>query len=201
MNSRTSDKSSDVSIVLAGSAGQGVQTVERLLTRIVKRSGYHVFATKEYMSRVRGGMNSTLIRISERPVNSFVDRIDIFVPLGEGALEHLAGRIGEKTVILGEKDIFEGELSSDSRAIDIPFTAIAEKIGDKVYSNTVAIGALAGALKIDLEEATGTLREYFSDKDEEVVERNIEALENGFSEAEGKGVAESGEFDLSADPE
>ncbi len=44
----------DVSIVLCGGAGQGIQTVEQLLTQALKLSGYHVFATKEYMSRVRG---------------------------------------------------------------------------------------------------------------------------------------------------
>jgi len=53
----------EVSIVLCGQAGQGVQTVEYLLTRILKLAGYHVFATKEYMSRVRGGANSTTIRV------------------------------------------------------------------------------------------------------------------------------------------
>jgi hypothetical protein len=39
---------SEVSIVLCGQAGQGIQTVEFLLTRILKVAGYHVFATKEY---------------------------------------------------------------------------------------------------------------------------------------------------------
>ena len=42
----------DVSIVLCGEVGQGIQTVEYVLTRILKLSGYNVFATKEYMSRI-----------------------------------------------------------------------------------------------------------------------------------------------------
>jgi len=58
----------DLSIVLCGQAGQGIQTVEYLLTRILKLAGYNVFATKEYMSRIRGGTNSTEIRISSGPV-------------------------------------------------------------------------------------------------------------------------------------
>jgi 2-oxoglutarate ferredoxin oxidoreductase subunit alpha len=79
----------DISIVLCGQAGQGIQTVEKLLTRISKTAGYNVFATKEYMSRVRGGMNSTLIRISDKPVKSFADCIDILAPLSKGAIRHL----------------------------------------------------------------------------------------------------------------
>jgi len=44
----------ELAIVLAGEAGQGIQTIETLLTGLLKSGGYHVFATKEYMSRVRG---------------------------------------------------------------------------------------------------------------------------------------------------
>jgi len=47
----------ELTIVLAGEAGQGIQTIEVLLTGLLKSGGYHIFATKEYMSRVRGGMN------------------------------------------------------------------------------------------------------------------------------------------------
>ena len=60
----TLQKKDDISIVLCGQAGQGIQTVEYLLTRIFKLAGYNVFATKEYMSRVRGGLNSTQLRVS-----------------------------------------------------------------------------------------------------------------------------------------
>jgi Pyruvate/2-oxoacid:ferredoxin oxidoreductase gamma subunit len=45
----------DISIVLCGAAGQGVQTVEELLIGAFRQAGYSVFASREYMSRVRGG--------------------------------------------------------------------------------------------------------------------------------------------------
>jgi len=83
----------DISIVLAGQAGQGVQTVESLLTKAAAGAGLHVFATKEYMSRIRGGMNTTSIRIAGRAVAAPVDRIDILVALDKGAREHLALRL------------------------------------------------------------------------------------------------------------
>ena len=64
MDNLSFQKKNDLSIVLCGQAGQGIQTVEYLLTRIFKLAGYNVFATKEYMSRIRGGTNSTEIRVS-----------------------------------------------------------------------------------------------------------------------------------------
>ena len=67
----------DISIVICGEAGQGIQTVEKLLTGIFKAAGYNVFATKEYMSRIRGGSNSTELRITSSKVSAFVDKIDL----------------------------------------------------------------------------------------------------------------------------
>lgn len=44
----------ELSVVISG-AGQGIQAVEQLLSGTVKDSSLYVFATKEYVSRVRGG--------------------------------------------------------------------------------------------------------------------------------------------------
>jgi 2-oxoglutarate ferredoxin oxidoreductase subunit alpha len=52
----------DLALVLCGEQGQGIQTVEQTLTLVLMRAGYHVFSTKEYMSRIRGGSSSTLVR-------------------------------------------------------------------------------------------------------------------------------------------
>ena len=130
----------DVSIVLCGAAGQGIQTIEKILPLVLKRSGYNVYATKEYMSRVRGGSNSTEIRVSSRRVLSYVDRIDILVPLDKHAIPHLKERISSSTIIIGDKT----KLSSDREFIDVPFSKIAREIGSTLYENVVAVGMLAG---------------------------------------------------------
>ena len=95
--------SKDISIVLCGEAGQGIQTVETILVKAIKKSGYNVFSTKEYMSRVRGGENSTEIRVSSKRVFSYVDRIDILLALSEGAVPHLENRITSNTLIMGDE--------------------------------------------------------------------------------------------------
>ena len=176
-------KGNDVSVVLCGQAGQGIQTVEKLFTRILKTNGYHVFATKEYMSRVRGGLNSTLIRISDKPVKAFIDRIDILVGLNKGAIQHLKKRITPETLIIGEKDSFGDELDNKNKVLDIPFTGIASDIGNKVYSNTVAVGALISTLSVPPEDAIECLEQFFKGKSQDVLEKNIEALKAGYEKA------------------
>ncbi|MGZ6210599.1 MAG: 2-oxoacid:acceptor oxidoreductase family protein, partial [Syntrophales bacterium] len=57
----------EFNVLIGGEAGQGLFSVELGLTDILSRLNYHFFATKNYMSRIRGGHNFHMIRISEGP--------------------------------------------------------------------------------------------------------------------------------------
>jgi len=176
----SSQKGDDVSIVLCGQAGMGIQTVERFLTQIFKLCGYHVFATKEYMSRIRGGANSTSIRVSSKAVRALVDRIDILIPLDKGAIPHVRRRISSKTVILAETAALGDDFDrSQYNCIDVPFTRIAVDIGDKIYSNIVAVGAIAGLFGIELQAINEYIKQYFSAKSPDIVQKNVQAAKAG----------------------
>jgi 2-oxoglutarate ferredoxin oxidoreductase subunit alpha len=175
----------DVSIVLCGQAGMGIQTVEGILTRMLKLAGYNVFATKEYMSRVRGGNNSTQIRVSSRPVSAFVNRIDLLIPLNKGAIQHLQDRISKETIVLGETKIVEGEaVGRRFKFVEAPFTKIATDIGNKIYSNVVAVGTVAGLLGMELGDVCDYVKQSFSAKTADIWQNNIRAAEAGFRLAE-----------------
>ncbi len=182
MNNSNINEMNDLSIVLCGEAGQGIQTVEQILTQVLKLSGYNVFATKEYMSRIRGGANSTEIRIASQRVTAFVDRIDILIPLSPGTIKHLEKRITPQTVILAEKSAFEKECLSDKcNIINIPFNQMATDLGSPIYANIIAIGAVSGLLGLDLQIINQFLQQRFSTKEEEVIRKNIEAAEKGYT--------------------
>ena len=134
----------DIAIVLSGEAGQGIKTLEYVLTRLMKKQGLNVFSCKEYMSRVRGGLNSIQIRISPWKVDAWVDRIDILIPLNPD-LSRLEHRISSKTMIIGEKE----KITTKQPIIEFSFQAAAEAAGGKKYSNTVASGLILSLLHID----------------------------------------------------
>ncbi len=173
----------DVTIVLCGQAGQGIQTVETLLINSFKLAGCNVFSTKEYMSRVRGGMNSTFVRASDKPVTAYIDRIDILACLDAGASEHLRTRITPQTIVIGDRSGFGEAAQAARHQLDIPFTAIAEQAGGKVYSNSVAAGAIAGVLGMDAEPFRGLLQNLFAGKGE-IIETNINAFTKGYEAAQ-----------------
>jgi len=186
----------DVSIVLAGQAGQGIETIESVLVRIVKHACYNVFATKEYMSRVRLGGNSTEIRIAhDRKVNCYVNRIDVLVALEKFSLERLTPRIDASTIVFCDASVFTGS----GKFIEVPFAAMAEEVGGKIFTNTIAIGVICGILGINQDLAAGHVRDEFSDKKEDIIQKNMVALEKGLEF--GKSLADNGEvnFAISTD--
>ncbi|MDK2790056.1 MAG: 2-oxoglutarate/2-oxoacid ferredoxin oxidoreductase subunit alpha [Methanothermococcus sp.] len=171
----------EVSIVLGGAAGQGIQTIEEILTRVLKLSGYNVFATKEYMSRVRGGINTTEIIVSSEKVRAFVDRIDILIPFKKGVLDHLKERISDTTVVLGEKDNIDEDYLDNINLIEISLSNISQKLGNPIYINTIGSGMVVGLFDGDLEVFKKYLTEKFSSKGEEIVKKNIEAAVEGYN--------------------
>ena len=190
----------DLSIVLCGQAGQGIQTVEYLLTRIFKLAGYNVFATKEYMSRVRGGINSTEIRVSSGPVCACVNRIDILISLNKGAVGHVEKRISPQTIILAEKETIADDFDQTRhKFIDVPFTKKASEIGNKIYSNVVAVGTVTGLFGIELQTVSEYVKKFFSSKTDDVIQKNLAAVKEGFNL--GVGLADSSKikFDINDD--
>ncbi len=172
--------SGDISLVLCGQAGQGIQTVETLLSRMAARAGYHIFSTKEYMSRVRGGMNSTQIRLSARPVTAPVARIDVLVALDPAAIGHLGGRISADTLVLMEPhDDDGGTADAQGVPIEVPLSEMAKELGSKVYANVIAAGLLAGMVKLPPEVVTDVVRGAFASKGDEIVQNNLKAVQQG----------------------
>lgn len=166
----------EVSVVISGAAGQGIQAVEQLLAGIVKDSDLYVFATKEYMSRVRGGNNSTTLRISCKPVYANIDRIDLLLVLNENAIERHRWRMTTSTIVLGEEKFVKDETNH----VVVEFSKIAESFGNRIYANSVATGVLAGIMELNIDALKKNIEQYFVKKGNEVINANVSAALKGY---------------------
>ncbi len=163
-----------LNVVIAGAAGEGVQTVGEVLSRTIVGHGYAVFAWQEFESRIRGGQNSYSIRISEKPDNAPAMKADILLALNDGAAMKYEPLIQTDGILIAEKKIRE-------RMIPIAFSDIAQKeLGNKRYANTIAIGALAAAIGMNLEILHAVLAQKFAAKGDPVVAANRVAAEKGY---------------------
>ncbi len=164
----------DISIVLCGAAGQGLDTVEQLLARVFNDSEFNVFSTKEFMSRIRGGLNSTSIRVSSKPVRAPLDRIDIFIPFNEKAFGHVEKRITDRTLIISE--YATGVFKNNS----VPFAKLANELGSPVYANIIGVGLISALCGAPLDNINKNLKRRFSAKGAEIVSKNNEAARRGY---------------------
>ena len=53
-----------INILIGGEAGQGLVSIGQILARSLVRAGYHIVVTQDYQSRIRGGHNTFVIRLS-----------------------------------------------------------------------------------------------------------------------------------------
>ncbi len=202
MTKTSTPNANDVSVVLVGRAGQGIRTVEHLLTAALKLAGLNVFATKEYMSRVRGGTNSTLIRASSGPVAAFSHKIDILIPLDPNAVNHVKERITSETILLTETSSLPDNFDPSScKCIDVSFDKIASEVGGKIYSNTVAVGTIAGLLETDPQKLIEFIKHSFQSKSEEIVQNNSKAAKAGLDLAKKISSQHNLSFQLERNPE
>jgi len=132
-------------ILIGGAAGAGIDTLEKLLSDAFKRSGYYLFSTKEYMSRVRGGSNTALIRIADGPVEAPCRDVDLFIALDADALGHARTRLTPSTLVLAD----ESAAADRDGVTALAMKAAAQRLGGPRYMNTYAAGALFGLLGLE----------------------------------------------------
>lgn len=166
----------DLNITIAGSAGEGVETIGSMMDALFSRRGYAVFSWREYESRIRGGQNSYNIRVSEAIANAPLRPCDILLGLNPKAIQKYQVHVKPEGLILaaGETDD-----TANDNMVEIPFVKIAKEAGDKIYSNAAASGVLASVLGVESDALDEVIAKQFSGKAKEVIQANQKAAQDG----------------------
>lgn len=185
----------DYNILIGGFAGQGMDTLSKMLELILKRKRYYVFSNKDYMSRVRGGHNFIQVRFSNKPIYSHVEELDIIIALDKNTVDIHKDRLKKEGIVLIDKSISDKEIQTpeeyDFMHI-ITSVQTAKELGNHRVAGTVSLGAIIKMLGLEIDEAViDVLKQTFSD---EIYELNEKALKKGFDMYEKKYHLEEGNF-------
>lgn len=165
----------DFNLVIGGEAGQGLNTLEAVLTKVLFRNGYHLFCSKDYMSRIRGGHNFVELRISTTPKRGPSQGIHLLLALNEKTLALHRERVRESGMIL-----FNGEREEEG-ILSIAAERMAESLGEKRVVNTIFIGALLKMMGLGRAEVEEIFASTWKDP---ILSLNLKALEAGYEEVE-----------------
>ena len=169
---------SDLSLIVAGQAGQGLQVISRTLGRMLVRSGYYVFVSQDVMSRIRGGHNFARVRVSTHPVAADANKAQILIALDPALVARHVPDLAPDAVVLADAT---GDLPAGLNAVRLPLADLAREHGkDPVMVNAVAVGATLALVGLELTGLEDLLESQFGHKGEDVVRRNMAAAEVGF---------------------
>ena len=170
----------ELSIRIAGQAGQGMQTIGEVLCRMFKSAGYHIFAHQDNMSRIRGGNNYFQLRIAANPVYTLRAKADIIVSLDKASLAIHKKDLASPGIIIADKKKFAITETDDS-IFDVPLTELAQEAGGKdIFVNSVSCGMIAGIVGISFSYLEQVLNQVFADKPPEIININITSARKGF---------------------
>jgi 2-oxoglutarate ferredoxin oxidoreductase subunit alpha len=81
----------DLSWVIGGAQGSGVDSAANIFSRACAAAGLHIFGKREYYSNIKGEHSYFTVRVSERPIHSHVDGINMLVSFdAETVFRHFA---------------------------------------------------------------------------------------------------------------
>ena len=175
-----------MTIRIGGAAGDGVESTGAGFCQALTRGGLYVFGLADYYSRIRGGHNFYSVRISDRPLYSHQEPVQLLLALTEETLPRHRDQIvhGGAVVYDTALKVSPEDLTGEGIAyIGVPLSDIAqEQAGTTLARNTVALGVAAGMTGFDLAPLQSVIRDNFARKGQAVVDGNLGAVEVGYNE-------------------
>ncbi len=173
---------------VGGQAGDGIMTVGHMFARACTRGGLQVSAYTEFPSLVRGGHNNYWVHVEDRPAYSPRQRTDLLVALNRETVDKHKDTLSENSAVIYDPEsveIKEGELGKNVMLVPIPLMKIAkEQAGNRIYRNSVAVGASLGLVDYDFTYIQEVVTDTFKKKGQNVVDENIKAAKLGHEAAE-----------------
>lgn len=176
---------SRTSFKVVGSQGQGVNSVGEMCAKGLKRSGYCVFAYREYMSLIKGGHSSYQLDIDNKGIRSTEMQVDILVCLNHHGLEENIRDVKSGGVILHVTPDWKFPIKDKAhlmrkkiKVIYFPIDDILKKLKARpILANvllTTVLWSLLGQKKRALKKI---VREQFGHKGEKVIEKNFQCID------------------------
>ncbi|MTI96491.1 MAG: 2-oxoacid:acceptor oxidoreductase subunit alpha [Firmicutes bacterium] len=176
----------EYNVRLCGAAGQGLQSVGKVLISALSKTGWHIYAHQDYESRIRGGANFFQIRISDRPLTTFSPQVDLLVALSSESYQIFADDLHPQSICFHPGP---EKLNRDfTEHIFNPETVAQESGGNKRMASAVVAGLVWATVSEDHEPVLAELAEFFGARDQEIGEGNRKAGAAGVELARQLGI-------------
>ncbi|OGY92802.1 MAG: hypothetical protein A3B31_02855 [Candidatus Komeilibacteria bacterium RIFCSPLOWO2_01_FULL_53_11] len=174
-----------ISWKVGGEAGFGIKSAGLTFAKVCKRAGYFVFGYDEYPSLIRGGHTTYQVTVSESPVASTAEEVDILVALNKDTFTRHAKELNHGSVVIYDKTaapitLTEAQKEMHIKLVHIPLALLTEQAkGQPVMRNTISLGASQAVIGLPFSMLASVITQTFGHKSA-LIETNITAARLGY---------------------
>ena len=169
--------------LVAGSGGQGVLFLGKLLAQAAMIAGKNVTFFPSYGAEMRGGTANCTVVISDWIIGSPVVRTpDAVVAMNEASVIRFEPKLRPGGLMIYNSSLVKTYTQRDDlKVIACPASEIAAALGDSKAANMVLLGALvANEKSLGIDDALAALEHMTPPRRRDALKLNIEALRKGF---------------------
>ena len=136
-------------VIIAGSGGQGVMLLGKILAYAAMKQGLNVTWLPSYGAEVRGGTAHCMVIISDSQISSpYVDKADTLIIMNGPSLQRFKCRIKNNGLMIINGSLVNTVIERKAGIVTHPFTDIALELGNIKVANMVALGSYLAQKKI-----------------------------------------------------
>ena len=142
------DHGSELNLRIAGRGGQGIIKLGLFLAEASVLEGKNVVQTQSYGPEARGGACRTDLIISDKEIDyPGLRRIDIFLVMDQEAFLKYSPMLDDNSIVIYDSDLVKPPKAAYV-LFGYPFTRKALELGNPLFANIIAFGALVAITKI-----------------------------------------------------
>lgn len=172
----------ELSILIGGKAGFGIDKASSIIGGIIKDLGYNIYIYRDYPSLVRGGHTFSIIRVSSEKISSHKNQIDLMLVLNQDTINFHKNRLKKDSIIIYDSDSVK--LESLPFPVNATIGITIEKIikdekASGIMRNSCIIGSFcrAAGIKWDI------LEDVFKKDIAKELELNLKVALGGYTES------------------
>lgn len=168
-------------IIIAGSGGQGIMLLGKVLAEAALAEGKFVTWLPAYGPEVRGGAAYCMVIISDAEIGSpYINKADTLLIMNQASLVKFKNRLKHKGLRVINSSLAVPDHNSKVNSKSGPFTDIALSLGNIKVANMVALGMyLANKKTINLGSVEGAMQKMAPKDNPDLLKINLEALKKG----------------------
>ena len=169
--------------LFAGFGGQGIVSLGQLWVYLAMQEGKNVTFFPFYGAEKRGGIARASIIVSDEEIASpLVTKPDSVLVMNTDSLPVCEKILKDGgLMVINSSLVKENPARSGLNVVKIEANALAEQIGNALFSNMVALGAMAKLTKaLKLADIEGILRKFFPQDKHQFIPMNLKAIQAVF---------------------